>query len=94
MVRFVLLVSVCTLALAGACQAAEEKAACATASSASDDQRGFLGFNPFKARQARSLRDNEGGGIDRMGTMDPGQSYDGNTGMPNVVGSDSADRVW
>jgi len=72
----------------------DQKAQCATVATRSDDQSGILGFNPFKARQARGLGDDEGGGADRMGVMSPGQSYDGNTGMPNVVSSDSSDQVW
>lgn len=95
MLRIVLLISVFIVTVAaGACLAADEKAACTTVSAKSDDQSGILGINPFKARQARGLGDDEGGGIDRMGTMNPGQSYDGNTGMPNVVGSDSSNRIY
>ncbi len=78
----------------GAYAADDQKAQCATVATRSDDQSGILGFNPFKARQARGLGDDEGGGADRMGVMSPGQSYDGNTGMPNVVSSDSSDQVW
>ena len=79
---------------AGSVRADDQKAQCATVSTRSDDQPGIFGFNPFKAWQARGLGDDEGGGIDRMGVMSSGQSYDGNTGMPNVVASDSSDQVW
>jgi len=35
------------------------------------------------------LGDNSQEPVTRVGVMDPGQSYDGSTGLPNVVESDS-----
>ena len=95
MVRYHVVIAVTALALsAGVCEAQDDRSPCAERAARTDDSGGLFGFNPFAPRQARTLRDNEGGGIDRMGTMSPGQSYDQNTGLPNVVPSDSLDEIW
>ena len=93
--KYHIVIAITALALsAGACQAQDDRSPCAENSTGTSRSSGLFGFNPFAPRQARGLGEREGGGIDRMGTMSPGQSYDRNTGMPNVVPSDSLDEIW
>jgi hypothetical protein len=95
MVRYHMVIAITALALsAGVCEAQDDRSPCAEKPAGSSESSGLFGFNPFAPRQARELGENEGTGIDRMGTMSPGQSYDSNTGMPNVVPSDSLDEIW
>ncbi|MCM8761332.1 MAG: hypothetical protein NC938_01420 [Candidatus Omnitrophica bacterium] len=91
---FLLMTALIFLMASNLCLAEDEKADRPSGEVADQRDSGLFGINFFKPRQARPLRDNEGPGISRIGTMDPGQSYDQQTGMPNVVPSDDANEVW